>query len=229
MLLPHRVLALVLVLALSAAVGARSDAAALPVPPPPPDLAHIARQLTPIEQRLELELDPLAARWNGSLTTQVSIHQSLRYLVLSLTGPVPSRVELTDVHGKVELLWAVRDDRLLIETRRPVRPGRAFLFVAFDGEWSANGRGLQREGTGAQAHLLAHLGGREAARVFPCWPGDPATRWTLRVHAPQGWTVRADRTRAAVHDDEGRWRTTTLRTRSAVRASALTLELAPVK
>ncbi len=187
--------------------------------------------MTPLSQQLELEIDPLADRWNGSLRTELRVHQRLSRLSLALTGPLPSRVELSDPRGNVELIWAVRGDRVLIETHRELRPGRAILAIAFDGEWGANGRGLQREGTGRQTRVVARLGpqqgGREVAPVFPCWPGDPATRWRLLVHTPAGWQVRAGGCALEARETQGRWHTTALKSQAPLRASVLTLEVTP--
>jgi len=218
---------LTLAIALSARAANTAPRAATLAPPVDP--ARLAQQLTPLSQQLELEIEPLADRWNGSLKTELRVHQRLSRLSLALTGPLPSRVELSDALGNVELLWAVRGDRVLIETRRELKPGRAILAIAFDGEWGANGRGLQRTGEGRATRVRAMLGGSEAARVFPCWPGDPATRWQLLVHTPAHWQVQARGLLPAAHEVQGRWHTTALKSRTALRASALTLEVTPAR
>ena len=221
-------LSLTCALAMSAVAAPRSTTLA-----PPADPARLAQQVTPLSQQLELEIDPLADRWNGSLKTELRVHLRLSRLSLALAGPLPSRVEMSDPYGNVELLWAVRGDHVLIETRRELKPGRAILAIAFDGEWGTNGRGLMREGTGRKTRVTARLGsqqgGREAARVFPCWPGDPSTRWQLLVHTPAHWQVQARGLLPAAHEVQGRWHTTALKSRTALRASALTLEVTPGK
>lgn len=186
-----------------------------------------ARQATPLSHQLELEIDPLAPRWNGSLRTELRVHQSLTRLSLALTGVLPSRVEVSDARGKVDALWAVRSDRLVIEPRRALAPGRAVLAIEFDGEWGADGHGLQREGAGRATRVIAHLGGGEAARVFPCWPDDPPTRWRLDIHTPAGWAVRAGGCVPVAHESQGRWWTSVFKSRTAMRASALTLAVTP--
>lgn len=215
-----------LVLAVLLAVAAcamRSEAATLA---PPTPASELATDVTPEAQQLELELDPFAAGWNGSLTSELRVHRTLSRFSLALTGPLPSRVALSDARGKVEVLWAVRDHKVLIESRRPLKPGRAVLFLSFDGDWGAPGQGLRREGDGPRTRIVAHLGGHDAERVFPCWPGDPATRWLLLVHAPKDWHVRAGTATPESREVQGRWRTTTFRMRKPVRASTLTLEVA---
>jgi hypothetical protein len=211
-------------LAMSAVAAPRAATLA-----PPVDAARLALQVTPTSQQLELEIDPLADRWNGSLRTELRVHQRLSRFSLALTGPLPSRVEMSDARGKVEVLWAVRGERVLIETRRELKPGRAILAIAFDGEWGQNGRGLQRTGEGRATRVIAQLGGSEAARVFPCWPGDPSTRWQLLVHTPAHWQVQARGLLPAAHEVQGRWHTTALKSKAALRASALTLEVTPAR
>ena len=143
---------------------------------------------------------------------------------LALDGPVPSRVELRDARGRVELLWATRGDSLVLEPRRALAEGTATLFIAFDGTWTHADSGLVRTGTGAATRVRLAAG---SPHVLPCWPGDPSVRWTVLVHAPAPWRPSSPMLRATRHEPRGRWRTTTLRSRATAPAHALTLELTP--
>jgi hypothetical protein len=173
--------------------------------------------LRPIEQRLELELNPARRMWSGSLLATMAVEGTGRRFELRLEGPTVSRVEMTDRGGRLELTWGMRGDSLLlIEASRPILNGRASLNVAFDDEWAAAGRGVSRDSTRGLARLA--LGERIA---FPAWPGPPvATRWTLLVHAPARCEVRASGRRTGIDEAPG-WRTWTFRTAHAIRGDSL--------
>lgn len=178
----------------------------------------------PVEQRLELELDPASRTWSGSLLATLRIADGERTFSLRLRGPVPSRVELTDGRGRVPVSWGVRgDSTLAIEASRPLAAGRGALSVAFDAPWrdapaaaGERGPGLLRD----PAHRRARLRGG-AGTVFPAWPpGTPATRWSLMVHAPRAYEVRASGRRTGVDDTRG-WRTWTFRVARTLDADSL--------
>lgn len=175
-----------------------------------------AAALRPVEQRLELQIDPAARGWSGSLVSTLEVRVATRRARLRLEGPVVSRVELTDREGRVELAWGLDGEgRLLVETNRPVAPGRARLTVAFDGEWRDAAPGIARDSAHARAWLE-----RAEGIVFPAWPEHPATPWTLLVESPRGYAVRANGRNTEVTEAHG-WKAWTFRTRGAVRGDSL--------
>ncbi len=172
--------------------------------------------LRPVEQRLELQLDPAARAWSGSLVSTLEVREPTRRTRLRLDGPVVSRVELTDREGRVELAWGMDGEgMLLVETNRPIAPGRARLTVAFDGEWRAAAPGIARD----SAHVRAWLEHAEGI-VFPAWPEHPATLWTLLVESPRGFAVRASGRNTEVTEAHG-WKAWTFRTSRAVPGDSL--------
>ncbi len=203
-----------LLVAAVAILTARVDAAG------PPKVAT-----RPVDQRLELELDPGSRTWSGSLLATLRVAAGTRTFELRLAGPVPSRVELTDATGRVPITWGTRGDTALaIEASRPLAAGRGALSVAFDGAWRdvtqgaprETGRGLHRDAGHSGAHLRAGAGS-----VFPAWPaGTAATPWTLLVHAPRTHEVRASGRRTGV-DATRDWRTWTFRVARPVPADSL--------
>ena len=175
-----------------------------------------APALRPVEQRLELQLGPAARAWSGSLVSTLEVRATTRRARLRLDGPVVSRVEMTDREGRVELAWGMDGDGLLlVETNRPVAPGRARLTVAFDGEWLAASPGVARDSAHARAWLE-----RAEGIVFPAWPEHPATPWTLLVESPRGYAVRASGRNTEVTEAHG-WKAWTFRTRRAVPGDSL--------
>jgi len=196
-----------------------------------PDTARVASRL--VDQRLELELNPAARTWSGSLLATLELAGVGRRIELRLAGPIVSRVELTDATGRVELTWgAVRDSFLVVEAGRDLAPGPASLNIAFDGGWRDPLRDAPKDTLGAvvrdvsQLRIRMHAG---AGGVFPAWPsGTPATRWTLMVHAPSGYDVSANAHRTGL-DQVKDWRTWTFRTRAPVEADSLRVSVAPAK
>lgn len=189
------------------------------------DAATRPKVAVPVAQRLELELDPGSRTWSGSLLATLRVAGGGRTLELCLRGPVPSRVEMTDARGRVPLAWGVRgDSALVIEADRDLAAGRGALSVAYDAPWrdappGAAGEsepGLLRDA----AHRRARLRGG-AGTVFPAWPpGTPATPWTLMVHAPRAYEVRASGRRTGVDATRG-WRTWSFRVARALGADSL--------
>lgn len=193
------------------------------------DSAKVAAR--PVDQQLELELNPAARTWSGSLLAKLELHGTSRRIELRLSGPVVSRVEMTDGAGRVDLDWGVvRDSVLAIEARRDLVPGRASLNVAFDGAWRDAARGGPSDTTRAVVRDVALLRARMragAGAVFPAWPaGTAPTRWTLMVHAPAGYDVRASARRTGT-DETGVWRTWTFRTSGPVDADSLRVTVLP--
>lgn len=189
-------------------LAAMTESAALP------DSAPVAPR--PLERRLELQLDPGAVVWSGSLLTKLELRGATRELRLEPGGVVVSRVEMTDRLGRVELAWGTGSEgELRIEARRAVEPGTAWLDVAFDGEWRAAPPGVARDSARARARLE-----RGEGVAFPAWPGRPATPWTLLVHAPRACEVRASAPRVERTEARG-WRAWTFRTRGAVPGDSL--------
>lgn len=170
----------------------------------------------PVEQRLELDLNPATPAWSGTLLAKLDVPAPARRIRLQLHGPVVSRVEMTDAEGRVELAWgADTAGALLIETNRPLAPGTAWLDVGFGGPWSMASPGVARDSAASRAWLE-----RGEGVAFPAWPGGPATRWTLLVHAPSGFEARASG-RLAERSEARGWRSWTFRTSRPVRGDAL--------
>lgn len=188
--------------------------AALLQSPPTADTAGLPPR--PIERRLELDLDPAAPAWSGTLLAKLEVREPASRIRLRLDGPEVSRVTMTDSLGRVELAWgADRSGALLIETRRTLAPGVAWLDVAFGGAWNARGRGVSRDSARTRAWLE-----RGEGVAFPAWPGAPGSRWTLLVHAPHGFAARASG-RLAERSEAGGWRTWTYRTAEATSGDSL--------
>jgi hypothetical protein len=173
-----------------------------------------------VVQTLQLELDPDADRWNGSLQARLVVMRPVRVLAWTLAGPVVSRVEISDTAGRVELLHGQREPgRLLVEARRPLARGPAALAIAFDGTVGPGPAGMVRTGPG---HVeLA----RAAGAAFPAWPpGTSPSRWRVVVHAPEDCTVRCPLPPAGM-TRQGAWRTWAFASRAPLPADSLRLEV----
>ena len=180
--------------------------------------------LAPVEQTLELSIDPRHAPWQGTFGASLAVRHPTRDVLLRFAGPTITRVEMRDAEGRVDLVWGMRGaDSLRIETRRPLRPGRAELAVSFEGVTDGDLPGLARDETTHRVRLADGAG-----RVFPAWPGrQPATPWTLILHVPRGNTVRSILARVSLVPWRG-WITLTARSRSTLGADQLRFQVEPV-
>ncbi len=193
--------------------------AALSAPTTATEASRVA--LVPVEQRLELQIDPAAPAWSGSLLAKLDVQGTTRRFELRLGRASVSRVELSDSTGRVRLSWGVRPDgRLLVETARAPRPGTAWLNVAFEGSWSPP-PGIGRDSLRAIARLAGGAG-----LDLPEWPGRPATPWTLFVHAPAACEVRASGRRTGI-DENPPWRTWNFRVARPLPADSLRVTVRP--
>lgn len=186
----------------------------------PADTSRVA--VLPLEQTLELDLDPLATSWSGSLVTKLAFQGTTRELRLRLGRSVVSRIQLADARGSVPCAWGLTPEgELRIEASTPVQPGPGWLNVSFVGAWSERAPGMTRD----PARALARLAGG-AGLDYPAWPETPPTRWSLLVHAPARYEVRASGRRTEV-DDGPVWRAWSFRTAHALAADSLRVTVRP--
>ena len=177
-------------------------------------------------QVVQLELDPSKEHFTGNTTLWVRLASRTRYLRLDMAGPSIARVALSTPAGPAELLWGERPaGTLLIETSRPVGPGPAAIYVAFDGTFADSGVGLVRTVTAELASVQARFARGGARRAFACF--DDAlhpTRWRLWIETPRDARLRSPLLlvrRVRLGGDVG----TALRSRGRVSPPALRFEV----
>lgn len=177
--------------------------------------------IVPLRQTLDLVVDPAKSEWSGSLRAWLDVRGATRHVVLRLRDVSVSRVEMNQHSGVVGLVFgSPRGDSLLVETDRELAPGAAGLNVGFVAPFADSGDGFVR--TGRRSVALA----RGAAVAIPAWPaGTRGTPWTIDVHVPAGYTVRANLPRTEITRQD-RWRTWSFATRRAWTADSLRITVA---
>ena len=178
-------------------------------------------------QIVVLELHPAAAQYRGATEMFVTLSEPTRRIAIDCLGPEPTRVEMLDREGRVELTWGERPaGTLLLEGARDIAAGPVQIRVAFTQSWADSGGGLVRRGRSARARVSAELAGGGARQAFPCMLGVGPQRWILTLEAPATHEVRSNLRRQRSGRAPG-VRTTVFRSLSALSAVSLRFEVRP--
>ena len=178
-------------------------------------------------QTVVLELHPQRDRYRGATEIFVTLSEPTRRIALESRGLEPSRIELVDRAGRVDLVWGERPaGTLLLEARRDSAAGPLCIRVAFDGAYPDSAPGLVRTGRGPRARLRSAfaLGGASAA--FPCMTGVGAQAWSLTIEVPATHALRTNLWRQRTGYAPG-VRTSVFRSRSPLPADSLRIEVRP--
>ena len=98
-------------------------------------------------QNVVLELHPAADQYRGETEMFVTLSEPTRRIAIDCAGAEPTRVELLDRLGRVELTWGERPNGiLLLEGARDIAAGPVRMRVAFASTWADSGEGLVRSG-----------------------------------------------------------------------------------
>jgi len=178
-------------------------------------------------QSVVLELHPAAAQYRGATEMFVTLSEPTRRIAIDCLGPEPSRVELLDREGRVELTWGERPEgTLLLEGARDIAAGPVRIRVAFTHVWADSGTGLVRSGRHARARVSAELSGGGARQAFPCMLGVGPQQWILTLEAPRTHEVRSNFARQRTGRAPG-VRTTVFRSRAPVPVDSIRFEVRP--
>lgn len=183
--------------------------------------------IRPDSQSVILELHPGAVQYRGATELYVTLSEPTRHIALDSDGLEPTRVELLDQHGRVDLTWGERPPgTLLLEGARDIAAGPVRIRVAFSQTWSDSGPGLVRSGVGSRARITANLIGAGASRAFPCMRGIGPQRWTLTLETPTTHEVRSSLKRQRSGRAPG-VRTTVFRSFAALPVDSVRFEVRP--
>src|SRR5512138_1355984 len=110
----------------------------------PPTL-RLPREVRPVHYALELEVDPDADAFRGTVAIEVALERATSTIWLHARGLRVSRASADAAGGSVAAkLEQVNADGLArLELAAPVGPGRATLRLAWEAAWG-EGRGLYR-------------------------------------------------------------------------------------
>ncbi|MEO5989406.1 MAG: hypothetical protein ABIU54_05765 [Candidatus Eisenbacteria bacterium] len=178
-------------------------------------------------QSVVLELHPQRDRYRGATELFVTLSESTRRIALESRGLEPSRIELVDGKGRVDLVWGERPaGTLLLEARRDIAAGPLCIRVAFDGAYPDSAPGLVRTGRGRRARLRSAFAFGGASAAFPCMTGVGPQSWTLTIEVPATHQLRTNLGRQRTGYAPG-VRTSVFRSRRPIPADSLRIEEGP--
>ena len=162
---------------------------------------HLSKQIVPSHYRLQLDLDPLADRFNGKLLIAVRVRTRLDSIELHAAELLASSIVLHG-NGKVRpmsatALPASQTWRLVPQDKQAIVAGNYRIEIAYSGKVNVAGEGLYAapyEHDGAKLRMLAtQLEAIFARKLFPAFD-EPSFRavFELTVRAPVAYDVASN-------------------------------------
>ena len=147
------------------------------------DPLRLPQSVQPVQQRLELALDPAKDEYHGktrielrfaSATNQFKFHA--RDLQL---GPAT-------IDGKPITLSPAVDEIVTATANQPLSPGSHILEITFTNDFNRDATGLYKVEVGGKPYLFTQMEPTFARRAFPCWdePGFKI-RWDIILQTPE--------------------------------------------
>lgn len=150
---------------------------------PVTDPLRLDPRIRPITQSLELELDPAADGYSGSV--RVELHFSLatnrfRFHALEL-GLGEAKLD-----GQVVALRPEQAGLVSAMAVEPWATGRHVFELVFTNDFNRDGTGLYRTEAEGKPYLFTQMAPADARRAFPCWD-EPGFKipWRLTVTIPR--------------------------------------------
>ncbi len=164
---------------ISAAVFSTADAAML----------RLGDQVVPVEQRVELELDPSQPDYTGRTRTELEVVTETNSFRFHAETMDLQRVELTrDGKPVASTYEALADAVIEVTTSEKLSAGRYTLEVEFADEYNTNAVALYRMASG-DGFLFTQFEADDAREAFPCWD-EPGFKipFQLVMTVPNGQT-----------------------------------------
>jgi puromycin-sensitive aminopeptidase len=173
---------------------------------------RLPRNVIPVHYDLRLEPDLTTFTFNGSVSIDVGITETIGEIVLNAAEIDMKSVVLRDDRGEISIVGVTYDDefeRATLALADQVKPGTYTLDIVYTGTINDQLRGLYRsiyrDGDGTE-HVIAtsQCQSTDARRVFPCWdePDLKATFQTTIVVATglEAYSNGAEVSRTALDD-----------------------------
>lgn len=160
---------------------------------------RLPRTVTPSHYAIELNLDPTAPTFDGTVDISVTVHEPITEIVLNATTITVARgVIITADDAVIDIREAVPDaaaERLTLTLDSALPPGRYTVRLDFTARLSDHMEGMYRsryrDDAGNEQFLMTtHFEATTARRSFPCWDEpDLKASFVMTLVVPDGLTA----------------------------------------
>ncbi|MCC7262421.1 MAG: M1 family metallopeptidase [Candidatus Latescibacteria bacterium] len=135
------------------------------------DDLRLGREVVPIEERIELRLDPADTTYTGAVAIALRAEQSTRSFRFHAEDLSITRLELREGEVQVPLQWHLGQTGLVeVRAEAALSPARQYqLRIDFANNYDTRALGLYKVETGGQAYLFTQFEAWYARQAFPCW------------------------------------------------------------
>ena len=135
------------------------------------DDLRLGREVVPLEERIELRLDPADTSYTGAVAIALRAEQPTRSFRFHAEGLSITRLELRGGEAPLPLQWHPGQAGLVeVRTEVALSPGSQYqLRVEFTNDYDTRALGLYKVETGGQAYLFTQFEAWYARQAFPCW------------------------------------------------------------
>lgn len=177
-----------------ARVKARPAAAPLGEQEQPPAL-RLPADVQPKAYALDLEANPAADRFAGTVTIQLSLQRATRVLWLHARGLRVSVVTARDAGRPVPASFAQVNDTGMAKVvlAQPMGPGEATVALTFDAPFGTHNDGFYKVLNGGDSYALTQFEPLSARLAFPCFD-EPSFKapLSLTLSVPEGLVAAAN-------------------------------------
>ncbi len=168
---------------LAAAQGAPPDSAA-----DPGRLERLGRAILPLQQKVELRLDPAQPEYSGSTTITLEAEAPFTTLRLHAKEMTVETILLAGGLVHVAPKWTTGPDGTIVLTfAEPVPAGGYILTLRFRNDFNTRATSLYRLKAGDDWYAFTQFEATDAREAFPCFD-EPEFKipWTLELTVPNG-------------------------------------------
>jgi alanyl aminopeptidase len=168
--------------------------------------ARLTRDVVPVRQSVELELDPGSDRYTGSTTIELDVTRPMATVRLHAQEMT---IEAASIDGQPATHAPGEDDVLVLTPAAPLAAGKATLTLRFANEYDRRAVALYKMDRGGQGYLFTQFQPADARKAFPCFD-EPGFKlpYQLTVRHPRGTSAVSNTPGTEAAGPEG-WTTTT--------------------